>query len=292
MLVDKFSLCWHGDIPPACASQVSLRIPSCTTTTNGLLSTVSHISTTDLPSAAYLSFPSWFLQSYCLRWHCDVCWMSSLSKSPSTKKRDERYQLSIKPGWISKNKNFVLSIWHRHSHNPYLIGSLNSSSGYTSLAPYQITAFFTSPYDDNKTCTWLLYRLCRLENLRNWIIGAIQLLRVLLRVVVGMKSDSQRRWWSRRRVIWTKFIRKFQDPHSALRCVEERSWLVTWNVSFSSILIFKVIYLTFYLYFSSKKRQTSSLSMSGHHLIPISNYIIRPPNLQLLLFLLPISCSL
>ena len=44
------------------------------------------------------------------------------------------------------------------------------------LAPYWITAFFASPYDDNKTCTSLLgqsyagvegchYRLCRLENL-------------------------------------------------------------------------------------------------------------------------------
>ena len=60
VFVDKFGLCWRGDFPPAltCASQVSWRIPSSTTTTttNGLLSTISHISTTDLPSAAFLSF--------------------------------------------------------------------------------------------------------------------------------------------------------------------------------------------------------------------------------------------
>jgi hypothetical protein len=41
----------------------------------------------------------------------------------------------------------------RCSQNPYPIGFFISSTGYTSLAPYQITAFFISPYDDNKTCT-------------------------------------------------------------------------------------------------------------------------------------------
>ena len=40
MFLDKFGLCWHGDL-------LLLRIPSSTTTTtNGLLSTISYISTT------------------------------------------------------------------------------------------------------------------------------------------------------------------------------------------------------------------------------------------------------
>ena len=39
----------------------------------------------------------------------------------------------------------------------------------------------------------------------------------------------------------TEFIRKFQDPYSPSRCMEERSWLVAWNVGFSSILTFQVI---------------------------------------------------
>jgi hypothetical protein len=47
------------------------------------------------------------------------------------------------------------------------------------------------------------YRYCLSAGkpFRNWIIWAIRLLLVLLLLVVAMKLDSRKPWWSRRRVI-------------------------------------------------------------------------------------------
>ena len=62
VLLDKFGLCWISLLPWL------VRV--------GSNCWGSHISTTDLPRAAFPSFPSWFHTTYYLPWHCDVCWMS------------------------------------------------------------------------------------------------------------------------------------------------------------------------------------------------------------------------
>ena len=83
------------------SSQVSLRIPSSTMTRmNGLCQqyTISHISTMDLPSAAFSSFPSRFSQSpLALRHLLDATRVPTLSKSPYTEKTRRTLSTKRKP---------------------------------------------------------------------------------------------------------------------------------------------------------------------------------------------------
>ena len=233
VLLNKFGLCWHGDLPPiltTCASQVLLRIPS-STTTNGSCQryTISHISTMDLPSAAFSSFPSWFSQSPLSLWHLlDMIQVPTLSKSPSTKKMRWTPSTKRKPrkfgglnAWLDLQEQEHCIIYMKEEtppfSKPHPIRFLNSSSGYTSLAPYQITAFLTSPYDDNKTRTSSLCQGwgCYTASV-SWktsgigLSGPFDCCQCCCDWWWRWSLDSQKPCW-RKRVTRTKFIREFQD---------------------------------------------------------------------------------
>ena len=96
VLVKKFGLCWRTSFPPAltCASQVSLRIPSSTTTTtNELLSTIYNI--------PYLNYGSskcgFFIFSQSILATSSAAAMSvGCHPSSHSIQQDKRYQLSVK----------------------------------------------------------------------------------------------------------------------------------------------------------------------------------------------------